>query len=68
MKKNLFILFLFSLLIINYTLLISIEVEGHLIEDTIWSPDNNPYLVVDDVYVDDDITLTILPGTIVKFN
>ncbi len=26
------------------------------------------YHVIDDVYVDDDVTLTILPGTIVKFN
>jgi len=46
----------------------AIEVSGHITEDTTWSPDNNPYLVVDDVYVDDDVTLTILPGTIVKFN
>ncbi len=64
MKIILFFL-IFSLFAFNLS---SIEVEGHLIEDTIWSPDNNPYLVVDDVYVDDDITLTILPGTIVKFN
>ncbi|MCK4696644.1 MAG: hypothetical protein KAT74_12815, partial [Candidatus Cloacimonetes bacterium] len=33
-----------------------------------WSQDNNPYHVIDDVYVDNDVTLTILPGTIVKFN
>ena len=64
MKKILFFL-TFSLFAFNLS---SIEVEGHLTEDTTWSPENNPYLVVDDVYVDDDITLTILPGTIVKFN
>jgi hypothetical protein len=46
----------------------SIEVEGHITEDTTWSPDNNPYHVIDDVFVDDDVTLTILPGTEVKFN
>jgi len=70
MKKVLlpFILILFSFLLFPFSFLLSIEVEGHLTEDTTWSPDNNPYLVVDDVYVDDDITLTILPGTIVKFN
>lgn len=46
----------------------AIEVGGHLTEDTTWSPDNNPYHVIDDVFVDDDVTLTILPGTEVKFN
>ena len=55
-----FILFAFDLS--------SIEVEGHLTEDTTWSPDNNPYHVIDDVFVDEGVTLNILPGTIVKFN
>ena len=64
MKNNFFFL-VFSLFAFNLS---SIEVEGHLTEDTTWSPDNNPYHVIDDVYVDDDVTLTILPGTIVKFN
>ncbi len=70
MKKILlpFILILFSFLLFPFYFLLSIEVEGHLTENTTWSPDNNPYLVVDDVYVDDDVTLTILPGTVVKFN
>lgn len=45
----------------------AIEVGGHLTEDTTWSPENNPYLVTSGVYVDSDVTLTILPGTIVKF-
>ncbi|NQV18325.1 MAG: T9SS type A sorting domain-containing protein [Armatimonadetes bacterium] len=60
-----FLLFFFCLFTFNLS---SIEVEGHLTEDTTWSPDNNPYHVIDDVYVDYDVTLTILPGTIVKFN
>lgn len=70
MKKSNFIFFIlhFSFLIFHSSIANAIEVEGHLTEDTTWSPENNPYLVVDDVYVDDDITLTILPGTIVKFN
>jgi len=58
--------FLFSLLLFNNTLLISIEVGGHLTEDTIWSPENNPYLVTETLYVDSDVTLTILPGTEIK--
>ncbi|MCK4694636.1 MAG: hypothetical protein KAT74_02685, partial [Candidatus Cloacimonetes bacterium] len=46
----------------------AIEVGGHITEDTTWSPDNNPYHVIDDVFVDEGVTLNILPGTIVKFN
>ncbi|HPR18745.1 MAG TPA: choice-of-anchor Q domain-containing protein, partial [Candidatus Cloacimonadota bacterium] len=37
--------------------------SGHLTEDTIWSPTNNPYQVVNNVFVDTGVTLTILPGT-----
>ena len=62
------IFFLFSLFIINYSLLISIEVGGHLTEDTTWSPENNPYLVIDNIYVDEGVTLYILPGTEIKIN
>ena len=65
MKKFCFIL----VLMLNFSSIVSaIEVGGHLTEDTTWNPENNPYLVVHDVYVDDDVTLTILPGTIVKLN
>ncbi len=59
MKKVLFS-FIFILLSLN---LFSIEVSGHITEDTIWSPDNNPYHVIDNIYVDEGVTLTILPGT-----
>ncbi|NQV19614.1 MAG: hypothetical protein HQ534_13875, partial [Armatimonadetes bacterium] len=55
-------------LIFHSSIAYAIEVGGHLTENTVWSPDNNPYHVIDDVYVDDDVMLTILPGTIVKFN
>ncbi|MDP8203130.1 MAG: T9SS type A sorting domain-containing protein [Candidatus Tenebribacter mawsonii] len=54
-------------LISNSSIAFAIEVGGHLTEDTTWSPDNNPYLVTSGVYVDAGVTLTILPGTIVKF-
>nr|HPR16874.1 hypothetical protein [Candidatus Cloacimonadota bacterium] len=66
---SIFILFIlhFSFYIFHSSIAFAIEVGGHLTEDTIWSPVNNPYLVVHDVYVDDDVTLTILPGTEVKF-
>lgn len=59
----------FVVLIVLFSLILNaIEVGGHLTEDTTWSPDNNPYLVTSGVYVDSGVTLTIQPGTIVKFN
>lgn len=64
MKKNLFFL-IFGLFAFN---LFSIDVQGHISENTTWSPENNPYIVVDNIFVDHNVTLTILPGTIVKFN
>ena len=63
MKK--FYSFLF-LLILHFSIISAIEVGGHLTEDTIWGPDNNPYEVVDHVFVDYGVTLTILPGTEVR--
>jgi hypothetical protein len=33
-----------------------------------WSPENNPYEVIHNIYVDSGVTLTILPGTVVKFH
>jgi hypothetical protein len=71
MKKNLFFfifIFNFTFYILHFSIAPAIEVGGHLTEDTIWSPDNNPYLVTSGVYVDVGVTLTILPGTVVKFN
>ncbi|MBN1326394.1 MAG: T9SS type A sorting domain-containing protein [Candidatus Cloacimonetes bacterium] len=67
---------LFSvLLILNFLFLIfissiasAIEVGGHLTEDTVWSPENNPYLVTGVIYVDDDVTLFIAPGTEIFIN
>ena len=59
------LLSIFLLFTIHYSLF-TIEVGGHLTEDTIWSPENNPYEVTEVLYVDSGITLTILPGTEVK--
>ncbi|HPR16879.1 MAG TPA: T9SS type A sorting domain-containing protein [Candidatus Cloacimonadota bacterium] len=46
--------------------LFSIQVGGHIIEDTTWNPVNNPYEVMEILYVDSDVTLTILPGTEIR--
>ncbi|MEA2096925.1 MAG: FlgD immunoglobulin-like domain containing protein [Candidatus Cloacimonadota bacterium] len=63
MKKFSFVvIILFPFFLIAF----AIEVGGHLTEDTTWSPDNNPYLVIENLYVDSGVTLTILPGTEVK--
>lgn len=70
MKKSFLFLVLLilnlSFLISNYSIAFAIEVGGHISEDTIWSPENNPYLVIDNIYVDAEVTLTIQPGTEVK--
>jgi len=44
------------------------EVSGYITQDTIWSPENNPYIVTSNVYVNHGATLTILPGTEVRFH
>lgn len=71
MKK--IILSFFILLISNFTFLIpnssiayAIEVGGHITEDATWNPENNPYLVIDNIHVDTGVTLTIQPGTEIR--
>ena len=69
MKKNIiFLILILSFLILNRSLLIGIEVGGHISEDTTWSPENNPYLVTENLYVDPGVTLTIAPGTEIKIS
>ena len=59
MKKSI-ALIVFTL--ITYTLL-AVEVGGHITENTTWIPDNNPYSVVSNIFIEEGLTLTILPGT-----
>ncbi len=35
----------------------------HISENTIWGPENNPYIITENVYIHANVTLTILPGT-----
>ncbi|MEW6742308.1 MAG: hypothetical protein AB1486_06080, partial [Planctomycetota bacterium] len=44
----------------------TVEVYGHITEDTTWTSDN-VYLVTEDVTVDPGVTLTIEGGVVVKF-
>ena len=58
----------FKFPIFNSSIAYAIEVGGHLTEDTTWSPDNNPYQVTSVLYVDDNVTLFIEPGTQIFIN
>ncbi len=42
-------------------------VGGHIKTDTIWNQSGSPYIVVGDVYVDYNVTLTIEKGVSVRF-
>ena len=44
-----------------------VYVGGTLTANTTWSSNQNPYIVVQNVIVPEGITLTILPGVILKF-
>ncbi|HPM84808.1 MAG TPA: FG-GAP-like repeat-containing protein, partial [Candidatus Anammoximicrobium sp.] len=46
---------------------VNIPVGGALTEDTTWTPENGAIVVTSTIYVPEGITLTIQPGTIVKF-
>ncbi|MDD3103536.1 MAG: hypothetical protein PHY24_04885, partial [Candidatus Cloacimonetes bacterium] len=63
MKRILFVLLLTSTTVV---LLFGLEVGGHITQDTIWSPENNPYIINSFLYIDAEVTLTILPGTQVR--
>ena len=43
------------------------EVAGDISENTTWTPAGNPYYVTDSVWINDGVTLTIQPGTVVRF-
>ncbi|MFA6227330.1 MAG: right-handed parallel beta-helix repeat-containing protein [Candidatus Paceibacterota bacterium] len=41
--------------------------DYHISEDTIWTRDNSPYVIYKDIFIDSGATLTIEPGTVIKF-
>jgi len=58
----LFLIFHFTFFISHSSIAFAIEVGGHLTEDTTWIPENNPYQVIDNIFVDEGVTLYIQPG------
>ncbi len=65
MKKILLCCFLLFLILLC---LADVNVYGHLIIDTTWSPENNPYMITDNFFIDSGVTLTILPGCEIKIS
>ncbi|MDP8202238.1 MAG: FlgD immunoglobulin-like domain containing protein [Candidatus Tenebribacter burtonii] len=65
MKKTLLCYFLSFLISLCFA---DIQVSGHLTEDTTWSPENNSYLITDNLFIDSGVTLTILPGCEIKIS
>ena len=43
------------------------HVEGHIIQDTVWTLTDSPFVVIKDLFVDAGATLTIEPGVEVRF-
>ena len=59
--------FLCTLIVLALATCISaVEVGGHISRSTTWSPENNPYNVTSFLYIDSQVTLTILPGTEIR--
>lgn len=44
------------------------DVEGYISSDTNWNTSGSPYIVKDDLYVNESVTLTIEPGVIIRFD
>jgi hypothetical protein len=57
-SRLIFLILHFTFFIFHSSIAQAIEVSGHLTEDTTWNPANNPYEVVDHVFVDAGVTLT----------
>jgi parallel beta-helix repeat protein len=78
-NKNVVVHYLDFILLIGFMLLLLIImlllsqntnatfVSGHITSDTTWNASDNPYIVINSVYVDEGINLTIEPDVIVQF-
>jgi hypothetical protein len=62
MKRMLYILIILFFVSCAFAL----DVSGHIMRNSTWYPENNPYIVTAFLYVDEGVTLTILPGVEVQ--
>jgi hypothetical protein len=56
------------LLSIAGTAIADTQVSGLILADTIWTKSESPYVVTKSILVNEDVTLTIEPGAVVKFD
>ena len=66
MKKILLLLLFIPL--VSFVGFSQTDVSGIISSDTTWALANSPYIVTDNVLVEDGVTLTIEAGVVVKFN
>ena len=64
--KHAFILAVMAFFLLNSAAM-AIDVAGNITENTVWTLQDSPYVVVDSVVVNTETTLTIEPGVTVKF-
>ena len=57
-----------TIVIIHLSAFSQTNVSGFLTVNTVWDSLNDPYIITGNVLVTDSVKLTILPGTVVKFN
>jgi pimeloyl-ACP methyl ester carboxylesterase len=66
--KKIFILSLFVVSLFFASKVFADTIVGDDIsQDTTWTLSNSPYVIGDDLYIDSGATLTIEPGTVIKF-
>lgn len=54
--------FIAALLMLVTSIVFCIQIGGHITEDTTWRRDENPYVITSFLYIDANVTLTIMPG------
>lgn len=65
--KNFIYLSVLFLCCISFSVQAQTEVSGGIFEPTTWEVANSPYIVIDDVVIFPDASLTIEPGTEIRF-
>ncbi|MGY6650354.1 T9SS type A sorting domain-containing protein [Wenyingzhuangia sp. IMCC45574] len=68
MKKTTLLKLILTILFYNTLLNAQTSVGGGIFSDTVWTLENSPYTVTNDVVVFDNVKLTIEPGVIIEFD